>query len=305
LYPSPVDAVKYEIDLFPTPPYDFSKSFGFLKVRRDPMDRFDGVVFSRIWSLPKYRWAFMSLQSLGTLDRPRLLLCLEGEHLSEPEAKNLKQQIETTYCLHLDLNAFCEVIRSEQPIFDLTQTHPGMKPGLEPNLFEALVWAITGQQINMSFACQVKEGMLARYGGKINITGTEYYRHPEPEELANLNPADWVSFKSSRRKAEYIIGLAKLIREGLNLAALNDLPDDEIVAQLLQIRGIGRWTAEYVLLRGLGRWDVLPATDAGLINGIRQAYHLDHRPSTEEITRLGERWRPWRGLATYYLWWAK
>jgi DNA-3-methyladenine glycosylase II len=73
----------------------------------------------------------------------------------------------------------------------------------------------------------------------------------------------------------------------------------------MPIRGIGRWTAEYVLLRGLGRWDVLPATDAGLINGVRRAYHLDHRPSPEEITSLSERWRPWRGLATYYLWWAK
>jgi DNA-3-methyladenine glycosylase II len=297
--------VKYEIELFPTPPYDFAKSFAFLQVRRDPMDHFDGTSFSRIWNLPEHRWALISLLSLGTLDRPRLLLTLQGDDFTEPEAKELCGQIESTYCLHLDLNAFFKVIRTEKPVFNLTQTFLGMKPALEPNLFEALVWAITGQQINMSFACQVKEGMLARYGSRVKINGREYYRHPEPEELADLNPANWIAFKSSRRKAEYIIGLAKWIRGGLNLETLMDLPNDEIVARLTQIRGIGRWTAEYVLLRGLGRWDVLPATDAGLINGVRRAYGLDHRPSTDEITLLGERWRPWRGLATYYLWWAK
>jgi DNA-3-methyladenine glycosylase II len=297
--------VKYEIDLYPTPPYDFSKSFAFLKVRRDPMDRFDYKVFSRLWNLPNHRWAQICLESLGTLYSPRLLLRLAGEDLTESEVYNLQAQIETAYCLHLDLNVFFEAIRHEKPIFELTQTHLGMKPTLEPNLFEALVWAITGQQININFACQVKEGMLARYGHTVNIEGIEYYRHPEPEELADLNPADWVSFKSSRRKAEYIIGLAKLIRGGLNLEVFHALPDEDIIERLLQIRGIGRWTAEYVLLRGLGRWDVLPATDAGLINGVRQAYHLDHRPTTEEITCISEHWRPWRGLATYYLWWAR
>jgi DNA-3-methyladenine glycosylase II len=297
--------VKYEIELFPTPPYDFAKSFAFLQVRCDPMDYFDGVTFSRIWNLPDRRWALIRLRSLGSLDRPRLLLLIDGKDLIEPEAKELCGQIESTYSLHLDLNAFFEVIRTEKPVFELTQSHLGMKPALEPNLFEALVWAIIGQQINMTFACQVKAGLLARYGLSFRVNGRDYYRHPEPEDLAKLNPRDWVAFKSSQRKAEYIIGLSKLICEGLNLEALNAIPDAEIITQLMHIRGIGRWTAEYVLLRGLGRWDVLPATDAGLINGVRRAYGWDHRPSTEEITRLGERWRPWRGLATYYLWWAK
>jgi DNA-3-methyladenine glycosylase II len=297
--------MKYEIDLYPTPPYDFQRSFSFLKARPDPMDRFDGEIFQRIWSLENKQWAFLSLFSVGTIKSPRLLLILESDFLTDETVGGIIRQIETVYCLNLDLSVFHDAIKKEIQIFTLTQNFLGMKPALEPNLFEALVWAITGQQVNLAFACAVKTGMLARYGERISLKGEVFYRHPDPEDLANLNPTEWRAFKSSARKAEYIIGLAKMICNGFDLEALRHRTDDEIVAHLTTLRGIGRWTAEYALIRGLGRWDTLPATDAGLINGVRRAYELDHRPSTEEIVTIGERWRPWRGLATYYLWWAK
>lgn len=270
------------------------------------MDHFDGQTFSRIWSLKERRWALLSLESLGTVDRPHLVLRIEvRSRLSEDQIALIVSQVEHTYSLNLDLNAFYTTIKKEEPVWELTRAYLGMKPALEPNLFEALVWAITGQQLSMVFACQVKEGMLAQFGGTVEIGGKRYYRHPDPEEVAATDPAEWRAFKSSTRKAEYTIGLAKLVRDGFDLEALQSLPDEEIIAKLTQIRGIGAWTAEYVLVRGLGRWDALPAADAGLINGVRKAYKLDHRPTTKEILALAERWRPWRGLATYYLWWAR
>jgi DNA-3-methyladenine glycosylase II len=176
---------------------------------------------------------------------------------------------------------------------------------LEPDLFEALTWAIIGQQVNLRFACQVKRGMLEHYARRRTVDGQVFYQYPGPADLAGLDADQWRRFKCSRRKAEYIIGLAKTIQKGFDFERLRLLSDEEIIAELVQIRGIGRWTAEYVLIQGFGRWDALPVGDAGLLNGVKKVYGLKGKPQADEVTSLAESWRPYCGLATYYLWWGK
>lgn len=292
--------------LFPTPPYNFELSFSFLGPScPDPIAQFDGTTYQRIWPLEADRSVFISLKSIGTLRDPRLQLKIEGESLNNTDVEYTKKHVEEILCLKLDLEAFYEAIREDSTLYQHCLNNIGMKPVLEPDLFEALTWAIIGQQVNLRFACQVKRGMLERFAKHRNVSRSVFYQYPGPAELAGLDADSWRRFKCSRRKAEYIIGLAEQIQNGFNLEELKSLSDEEIAVKLMQIRGIGRWTAEYVLIQGFGRWDALPGGDAGLLNGVKKVYGLNNKPTLNEIVSMAEKWRPYRGLATYYLWWGK
>ena len=298
--------MRVETILVPTPPYDFELSFSFLGPNcPDPVARFEKGVYQRLWPLDGERSAFVSIMSIGTLTDPRLKLTLEGENLSDNDVNRCKNHVADTLCLDLDLEAFYDTVKKDRLLHDHCRKNIGLKPVLEPTLFEALTWAIIGQQVNLRFACQVKRGMLEQFAKRKTIDGHIFYQYPEPAELANLNPLTWRQFKCSTRKAEYVIGLAKQVQDGFDLGGLTRLSDEKIIEKLVQIRGIGRWTAEYVLIQGFGRWDALPTGDAGLLNGFKQVYGLDRKPTEEELREQAELWRPYRGLSTYYLWWGK
>lgn len=292
--------------LHPTPPYDFNLSFGYLGPNcPDPIAYFDGNVYERIWPFGADRNAHVRLQSIGTTDNPELLLNLEAPEITDDDVECCMQHIRDILCLDLDIEAFYDGLKADPILTKHCLKNRGLKPVLEPNLFEALTWAIIGQQVNLNFACQVKSGMLERFAKRWDLDGKVFYQCPEASDLAGKNPDHWREFKCSRRKAEYIIGLAEHIQNGFDLDDLRQQPDEEIVESLVQIRGIGRWTAEYVLIQGFGRWDALPVGDAGLQNGVKKVYGLKTKPTEEELVIMAENWRPYRGLATYYLWWGK
>lgn len=298
--------MQIETILHPTPPYDFDLSFGYLGPNcPDPIAHFDGNVYERVWPFGMDRNVYFRLQSLGTIDYPELQLILDAPEISDEDVECCIRHIRKILSLDLDLAAFYDAIKADPILIEHCLKNRGLKPVLEPNLFEALTWAIIGQQVNLNFACQVKLGMLERFAKRWDMDRKDFYQYPEPSDLAGKNPDRWREFKCSRRKAEYIIGLADNIQNGLNLDDLRKLPDEEIVDRLVQIRGIGRWTAEYVLIQGFGRWDTLPVGDAGLQNGIKRVYGFEAKPTAKELLAMAENWRPYRGLATYYLWWGK
>ncbi len=298
--------MKIEQILYPAPPYSFELSFGYLTPQRpDPIISFDGETVSRILSIRKGADALINLRSRGTVNKPELLVTIEADQLNDDDCKKYLKLVEEIFCLSLDLNVFYDTIKYDPVLHRHCMNNTGLKPVLEPSLFEALTWAIIGQQVNLHFACQVKLGMLKKYAPVKTFNGEKIFKYPDPSDLAELNPQDWRKFKSSVRKAEYIIGLAQQIQNGFDLEELRQQPDVEIIEALIQIRGIGRWTAEYTLIRGFGRFDALPTGDAGLQNGYKTIYRLDRKPSKEELIEKAELWRPYRGLATYYLWWGK
>jgi DNA-3-methyladenine glycosylase II len=104
-------------------------------------------------------------------------------------------------------------------------------------------------------------------------------------------------------KIEYLKDLAQKIEDGkLKIRSLSKMTDDEIIEHLTQVKGIGRWTAEMFLIFSLGRLDVLPIGDLGLRKGVQMAFSLSELPKPEEVEKIGVRWRPYRSVATWYLW---
>lgn len=170
-----------------------------------------------------------------------------------------------------------------------------------PDPFEALVWAILGQQINVAFAARLKRVLIEAYGDPVEVDGRTYWLFPRPARLADVTPEELRPLQVSRQKAAYIRELA---RAPLDLAELSALSDDEVIERLVRLKGIGTWSAEYLLLRGFGRADAIPAGDMGLRAIVGRLYGLRRNASEAEVRRLAEAWAPWRGYAAFYLWFA-
>lgn len=166
--------------------------------------------------------------------------------------------------------------------------------GLAPaDAYGALVRAIVGQQLSSKAARTIYTRLTDLFGG----------RTPLPAELIATDPAALRAAGLSGRKVEYLRDLAARV-EGreLDLDGLAALPDEEVAAQLVAVKGLGRWSADMFLIFHLGRPDVLPVGDLGIRRAAMVAYDLESLPDSETLERLAERWRPYRSLACLYLW---
>ena len=160
------------------------------------------------------------------------------------------------------------------------------------NPFEALIEAIITQQISDSAGKSISLKFK-------NLFGTTY---PTPTDIINSSTNEIKSVGLSRMKAEYIFDISKLIVDKkLNFKIFKKMSDDEVISELIKIRGIGKWTAEMYLIFGLGRLDVFPLGDLGLINGIKKLYGLEN-PTNTEILKITNKWIPYRTIGTWYIW---
>lgn len=165
-----------------------------------------------------------------------------------------------------------------------------------PNLFETLVDAIISQQISVKAA----DAIMARLRAAIH-TGSDGLIRPEAVALLDQDAMRAVGL--SPQKMRYIRDLTDRVASGqLDLEQLSDLDDEAVITELVQVKGIGRWTAEMMLIFSLGRPDVLPVDDLGFLEGVREAYALETRPTPKEMRERGEVWRPYRTFATWYMW---
>jgi DNA-3-methyladenine glycosylase II len=182
----------------------------------------------------------------------------------------------------------------------------GARSPLMPSPFECLVWAILGQQITVAFAYKMKRALVERYGDSIAYDGRTYWLFPEPARLAEADPAELRELQFSRQKSDYVRSLAALAAEGrIDWDALAVMPSDEAIKVLTALRGVGRWTAEYVLMRGLGHQDVIPAADVGLQLAIGRAYGMGRKATEAEVRTLAEQWAPRRSHAAFAWWWSR
>lgn len=199
-----------------------------------------------------------------------------------------------------DPTAFKKAFGKHPQLADLVKKRPHLRLGRTASIFEALTWAILGQQITVSFATQLRRDV-------IQLAGTKHksgmIAHPTPAQLAAIEPAQLTPLKLSRSKADYLLGAARAVATGaLDLDALPTLSPADAFERLRALRGIGPWTAYYVLLRGAGLPDVAPIGDAGLSAALQRAFDLPARPTPQEQADLMARFAPHRSLATAHLW---
>lgn len=161
--------------------------------------------------------------------------------------------------------------------------------------FDALVRSIIYQQLSGKAAATIHSRLTELFGA----------RAPTPTELLATSDEQLRAVGLSRQKLSYLKDLAAKVESGLvtlTSDAIDHLGDDEIVEQLVQIKGIGRWTVQMFLIFRLGRRDVLPDLDLGIQNAIRRAYRMRKQPRPKDVLRIGAKWRPHASVASWYLW---
>jgi len=171
-----------------------------------------------------------------------------------------------------------------------------LKPRRGVTPYESLVNAIAHQQLTGKAAQTILGRFRALYG--------DGGRHPAPEELLATGDQRLRDVGFSRAKVASLKDIAACTLDGTipPRRTLSRLPDEEVIARLVQVRGVGRWTVEMFLMFTLGRPDVLPVDDYGVRSGYRLAYGLAEMPRPRELAEVGQRWAPYRSTAAWYLW---
>jgi DNA-3-methyladenine glycosylase II len=155
-----------------------------------------------------------------------------------------------------------------------------------------LLHAIIAQQLSTKAARTIEGRFSALFDGK-----------PTPAAVGKVSDEQLRSVGLSSQKLRYLRDLCSRILDGsLNLPALDAMTDDDVIAALTSVKGIGRWTAEMFLMFRLHRPDVLPVGDLGIVKAVQRAYKLRSLPTPERLTKIGETWRPYRSVACWYLW---
>lgn len=182
----------------------------------------------------------------------------------------------------------------------LLQGRAALRIPLIPDPFDALIWVIVGQQVNLPFAFTLRRRLVEKAG---EPAGDGLFAPPTPEAVADLDAEDLVRSQFSGRKAEYLTGTARLVAEGkLPLARLAAAPATRIEQELLAVRGLGPWSASYLMMRSFGFEDCVPVGDSGLVRGLMKLYGLPARPDAEESQELMRPFAPYRSWATFHLW---
>ena len=191
--------------------------------------------------------------------------------------------------LPFDLESFQVWTSADEVLGPLARNLAGYRPVLQPDPFEALVTSITAQQVSLQSAAAIRSRFIERYG----VAYEHAHAFPTRERVAQATEDELFAVGFSNRKAEYVIGLA---RSDLDLDALPALPDEEVTARLVALRGLGKWTADWFLARHLARPHAWPAGDLGLRKAVAAFYG-----DVPDLRAFAQRFHPYENLSAHYL----
>jgi DNA-3-methyladenine glycosylase II len=212
----------------------------------------------------------------------------------EPAGPAIELEVGRLLGLPFDLERFHGWAEQHAQLATLTRELRGFRPPLNPQPFEALVVAITTQQISLRAAAAIRGRFVQRFGDRHDVA----WEFPTRERIARARPSDVTAIGFSTRKADYVVGLA---RSDLDLAALVSLSDEDVIAALTAVPGLGRWTADWYLARHLARSEAWPAGDLGLRKAVAAFYADGRAPSIQEVRSMGERFAPFQNLSAQFL----
>lgn len=211
--------------------------------------------------------------------------------------------VEMWFDLSRDLRPFYTLAEDDAILAGVVSAYKGLRIVGVEDLFEALCWSIMGQQISLHVAYALKQKLVTTYGDSIEYKDEKYWLFPSPERIASLQVEDLRSLSFTQRKAEYVMGVAGLIAtKQLTKEQFVGLSLTEMEARLTAIRGIGKWSANYVIMRCFRHPDAFPIADVGLHNALKKVHNESQKPTLEEIERWSGNWAGWRAYATFYLW---
>lgn len=290
----------------PIPPFRLDLTVWTLRRRADNLiDRWDGETYRRAVALKNGDAVAMAVTQSGAPDAPLLHVTLDGPGLAAEAESVARDVLERTLGLSVDLSAFYRFAEADAKLGPLVRRFRGVKPPRLPTIFETLVNAIACQQITLTQGIRLLNRLSYTYGVAVpsDMEGsTSSHAFPRPDDLAAIEPQDLKSLGFSINKGRALVELARsIVQRTLDLDVLATLDDDSVMARLLALRGVGRWTAEYVLLRGLGRSDMFPGDDVGARNNLSRWLGIAEKMDYAAVQRALAEWKPFSGLVYFHL----
>ena len=285
-------------------PFDFDLTAGHQTYYRGAAgaDVYHDGVYSRALRRDD-RVVVATMRSLPSTGPAMLEVGVAGEGVTQVDLDYAACTMARLMGLDADLSAFYTLLERDPVLSGAVGGLRGLRPPRSESVFEALVMAIIAQQISSVVARVIREALVGTYGTPVTLDGETLYAFPTPEALLEAGTEGLRSVKLSARKSEYIQDVSLRTVDGsLDEAVFGGMSDDEVVSELIKVRGIGVWTAQWVLLRALGRADAFPAGDLALKRVVSELYFNGSPLDEQALTDFAaERWSPYRGLATTYL----
>ncbi len=273
-------------------------------LRRRPsnlMDQWDGHTYRRVLVFDDQPIE-VAVTQRGSPEAPRLQVSLTGNQPVAAEWATVRKTLERILSLKLDLTEFYRLAARDSRLGPLVERFRGVKPPRFPTLFEALANAIACQQMSLSLGILLLSRLTEKFGLAVHGNARPAHTFPRPEELAGLEPEAFRELGYSRQKGRALIALAQTFcHRPSEWEALEAMDNQAVVERLLELRGIGRWSAEFVLLRGLGRLDVFPGDDVGARNNLERWLKLRKSLDYEGVRRVTAKWQPYAGLVYFHM----
>jgi DNA-3-methyladenine glycosylase II len=273
----------------------------FARFKDEVVDRVQPNNYQRLLTVDGQR-ALATVTDQGTTTKPLLQVELQGSRKADLDRPEFVAQLRHILCTNLDLKPFYRLARKDDLLTLIVSRFRGLKLPASPTVFESLVMAVLSQQVNLTFTYSIKKELVETFGEKWSVNGETYYAFPQPERFAVETEESLLRFRLSRAKAGTLVRLGQAFASGaLQEEELTALPDEGVIERLMQIKGIGRWSAEIALLRGLARVDAFPGGDLGVVKYVAQGLlGKTEKASEADMRAFAERWRPYRGLALIY-----
>jgi DNA-3-methyladenine glycosylase II len=297
------DMARAEVVLPATGPFRLDLTVWALRRRtKNAVDRWDSGQYSRIvvFDSDPVR---LTITQRPTSIEPRLVVIMESTtRISERAREEATRLVQKMLGLAVDLQPFYDLARHNDVIGRLVEQFFGVRPPRFPSIFEGLVNSIACQQVTLDLSIVLLNRLSERFGAHVVDHDAILHAFPIPAALADATDDSIKELGFSHQKARAIKELSTDVADTrLDLARLERMTNKEATEYLSTIRGIGRWSAEYVLLRGLGRLDTFPGDDIGAQNNLQRLFHLDGKPTHDEIRQLTSPWHPYEGVVYFHL----
>jgi DNA-3-methyladenine glycosylase II len=290
--------------LRPQPPFRLDLTVWAIRRRaHNVVDRFDDGVWRRVLVIRKSPVTIAVWQTRSG-ERPEIEVLISA---SKPQPVKAEVAAIVTRMLGLDLNLsdFYRLASGDAHLRELADRLRGMKPVRYATAFEAFANAVACQLVSLSAGMHVLNRLTDTFGivGEANSAAPPMRSFPLAGAIAQSNPDALRAMGLSRQKGEYLIGLAQLAIDpnDPDFASIFQLDDNDAIARLSRIRGVGRWTAEYVMLRGFGRINIFPGDDVGGRNKLFEWLGIGDAPTYDGVGKMLERWHPYGGLIYLHL----
>ena len=286
----------------PIPPFRLDFTVWALRRRpRNDIDRWDGTTYRRIVMIGS-RVTELAIRQSGSPALPRVSVTATPPLRTPADRRQARSLVERLLGLQSDLSEWYRLAHRDRRLSELADRFRGVKPPRFPTVFEALVNAFACQQLSLVVGLELLNRLAAACDVGRRSGGRTQYAFPAPHDVARLAPARYRAMGFSRQKVRALLTLARAIDRGeLDLEGLSRDGDEQAVARLRDLRGVGRWTAEYVLLRGLGRLHVFPGDDVGAQKSLARWLGRPAPLDYDGVHRAGAEWRPYAGMLYFHL----